>query len=47
MARHIAQLRLSANGPSIIKGQALADATLCLCAHIYLYIFLIINSRSY
>lgn len=25
------QLRLSANGPSIIKGQAAADATRCLC----------------
>lgn len=30
-ARHIAQLRLSANGPSVIKGHTLADATLCLC----------------
>lgn len=31
MVRHIVQLRLSANGPSIIKGQAAADATRCLC----------------
>lgn len=31
MARHIVQLRLSANGPSIIKGHTLADATLRLC----------------
>lgn len=31
MVRHIVQLRLSANGPSIIKGQAAADTTRCLC----------------
>lgn len=31
MVRHIVQLSLSANGPSIIKGQAAADATRCLC----------------
>lgn len=27
---------LSANGPSIIKGHALADATLCQCVHVFL-----------
>lgn len=36
MVRHIVQLRLSANGPSIIKGHALADATLCLCVHAFI-----------
>lgn len=35
MARHIVQLRLSANGPSIIKGHALANATLCQCVHVF------------
>lgn len=39
MAVHIVQLRLSPNGPSIIKGDALAHATLCVCVCVLVYIF--------